>query len=308
MYPVHFGIPDLRTGEDPYLAREEDLAAATALAARAPDTDFSALLASYYATNDKVPPDQVAMFTQGALAAGDRALATLAACERSDRRVNAPPPPTVATLLDIGCGTAPLAIMAARRGYRAVGVDVGFRWLVLARKRAQEAGVRVPLVCANAEVLPFRNGIFARAGGESILENTADPNQALHELARVLRHGGRLWLTTPNKRSLGPDPHLGVPAGGWWPERMLRRRAARDGKVFPKRTLFTGATLRRALDHAGFKDISIALPDIAAAQAAAQSLGVRAAIEGYRIAKRLPVVAQLLRGVAPTYLVTATRA
>jgi ubiquinone/menaquinone biosynthesis C-methylase UbiE len=306
-FAVHFGIPDLRTGEDPYLSREADLTAAKSLAARAADMDFQSLLASYYATNDKVPAAQVAMFTHGTLAAGDRAAATLAAWTRQDQRGAEQAAPG-ATVLDIGCGTAPLAIMAARRGFRAIGVDVGLRWLVLAQKRALEAGVDIPLVCANAEVLPLRNSTVVRAGGESILENAADPEQTLHELARVLRHGGRLWLTTPNKRSLGPDPHLGVMAGGWWPETWLRRHATRTGKVYPRRTLFTGASLRRSLEDAGFKQIAIALPDIAESQASSQSLVMQGVIAGYQVAKRVPVVGQLLRSIAPTYLVTATRA
>ena len=306
-YAVPFGIPDLRTGEDPYLSRADDLAAATALAARAPSVDFRSLLASYYATNDKVPSQQVAMFTHGTMAAGDRAAASLTAWQRQDARV-CDPLADGAIIIDIGCGTAPLAIAAAQRGFRAIGVDVGLRWLVLAQKRAQEAGVDVPLVCGNVEVLPFRNASVARVAGESILENAADPDQAAHELARVLRRGGRLWLTTPNKRSLGPDPHLGVIAGGWWPESWLKRHAARAGKVFPQRTLFTSADLRQLLTMTDFKEIAIELPDISAAQAASQSLPIRGAIAGYHVMKRLPLAASLLRAVAPTYLVSATRA
>jgi len=306
-YAVHFGIPDLRTGEDPYLGRADDFAAASALAARAPSVDFRSLLASYYATNDKVPPKQVTMFTHGTMAAGDRAVASLAAWQRQDARV-ADPLAAGAIMIDIGCGTAPLAIAAAQRGFRAIGVDVGLRWLVLAQKRAQEAGVDVPLVCANVEVLPFRNASAARVAGESILENAADPTQAAHELARVLRRGGRLWLTTPNKRSLGPDPHLGVIGGGWWPEAWLKRHAARAGKVFPQRTLFTGSDLRLLLEMTDFKEIAIDLPDISAAQAASQSLAIKGAITGYHVMKRLPLAASLLRAVAPTYLVSATRA
>jgi SAM-dependent methyltransferase len=305
-YPVHFGIPDLRTGDDPYLSRAEDLAAATRLAAKAPTCDFAELLQSYYATNDRVAREQVAQFTRGTLAAAGRAQQALDAWERHDRRVAAPRV-AGATMLDVGCGTGPLAIAAARRGWQAVGVDVGLRWLVLAQQRCREAGVQVPFVCANVEILPFLDGCVARAGGESIIENATDPAQALLELSRVLQHGGRLWLTTPNKRSLGPDPHLGVPAGGWWPERMLKRHAERAGKVYPRRQLFTHAALREALEHADFEDIRIELPDIAETQAATQSPLVRQAIGAYRVARRVPVARSLLRAVAPTYLVSATR-
>jgi len=168
--------------------------------------------------------------------------------------------------------------------------------------------VDVPLVCANVEVLPFADGTAARAGGESILENAADPKQALHELARVLKRGGRLWLTTPNKYSLGPDPHLGVMAGGWWPDALLKRHATRAGKVFPRRTLFTSRSIRRSLEAADFGQIVIELPDVSEAQKTSQSLVMQRAIAGYQALKRLPVAGTLLRTVAPTYLVTATRA
>ena len=306
IFPVLFGIPDLRTGQDPYLSKADDLIAASSLASRAPAMDFRALLASYYETNDKVPPSQVALFTNGTIAAGERAERTLAAWERQDARA-ATRPREGATLLDVGCGTAPLAIAAARRGWRAIGLDVGLRWLVLAKKRAEETGVAVPLVCANAEVLPFCDGAAARAGGESILENASDPDQALHELARVLGRGGRLWLSTPNKRSVGPDPHLGVMAGGWWPESWLKRHAERAGKVYPRRRLFTTGALRRSLEAADFAHVTIELPDVSDAQKLSQSLVMRGAIGAYQLLKRIPVVGRMLRSVAPTYLVTATR-
>jgi len=306
IFPVLFGIPDLRTGQDPYLSKADDLAAAAALASRAKTMDFRSLLASYYETNAKVSPSQVALFTHGTIAAGDRAERTLATWERQDTHATTRPRER-ATLLDVGCGTAPLAIAAARRGWRAIGLDVGLRWLVLARKRADEAGVDIPFVCANAEVLPFCDGAAARAGGESILENASDPDQALHELARVLGRGGRLWLTTPNKRSLGPDPHLGVMAGGWWPERWLKRHAERAGKVYPRRRLFTAGTLHRSLEAADFAQVMIELPDVSEAQKASQSLVIRSAIGAYQLVKRVPVAGRVLRSVAPTYLVTATR-
>ncbi|MGQ0537991.1 MAG: methyltransferase domain-containing protein [Gemmatimonadaceae bacterium] len=309
-YPVYMGIPDLRTGADPYLTQQEDLAAAQTLADRAAGGhDFPALVAAYYAGNDKVPERQVQRFTSGVIAARGRAEATLAAWLHNERKLGTRHPS--GALLDVGCGTAPLAIAALQSTAgvieAAIGVDVGLRWLVLARRRAAEAGVQLPLVCANAEVLPFRDGSAARAGGESILENTGNPAQALHELARVLVPGGRLWLTTPNKYSLGPDPQLGTWAAGLWPQAALRRFAANAGMAWPQRTLFTPRTLHRALERAGFRQIEIVLPDIAAAQRSGQSRMMQSAIDVYHVIKRVPLARRVLRAVGPTLLVTATR-
>ena len=64
--------------------------------------------------------------------------------------------------LDVGTGTADLAVVVAGQGIRAVGVDIALRWLVVARRRAELAGVDIDLICCNAEHLPFADGTFAR--------------------------------------------------------------------------------------------------------------------------------------------------
>ena len=43
--------------------------------------------------------------------------------------------------LDIGTGTGDLATVVAERGITAVGIDIAMRWLVVARRRAELAGV-----------------------------------------------------------------------------------------------------------------------------------------------------------------------
>lgn len=304
-YDVVWGIPDLRTGDDPYLSRAEDLAAAERLASRAHELDFAGLFALYYEGNAKVPPAQVAQFTRGVLAAGARADAAIAvwldgAADQRDVRTLA--------ALDLGCGTGPLGIGLATRGARPLGVDVGMRWLVMARKRGVEAGVDLPVVCANAEALPIADGAMRVVAGESVLENLADPSRGVREVHRALAPGGQLWLATPNRRSIGPDPHLGVPAGGWWPEARLRRYAERSGKVYPRRRLFSAPELTRDLTAAGFHDIRLALPRVADAQRQGLPAWINAAIGGYHLARRLPISRPLLLAIGPTILCTATRA
>ena len=44
------------------------------------------------------------------------------------------------TALDLGCGTAPLSIAATKRYKVVAGVDIAFRWLVVAKKRVAEMG------------------------------------------------------------------------------------------------------------------------------------------------------------------------
>jgi hypothetical protein len=111
----------------------------------------------------------------------------------------------------------------------------------------------------------------------------------------------------PNKSSLGPDPHLGVLAGGWWPEARLRRHAERTGKVFPRRRLFTSSDLRRELATVGFRDVRVAPPRIAESQRAGLSPWLALAVGGYHIARRLPLVRSIVLSLGPTMLSTAVR-
>ncbi len=299
-YPVTCGIPDLRTSGDPYLTTADDAAAARALASRDDGRSFGALYASYYEGNAKVPPEQVARFTHGVLAAADRADATVDTWRELGAVL-----PREGIVLDLGSGTAPLATLLATRGHRVLAVDAGLRWLVLARRRAAERGIDLPVICANAEALPLRDEAVAAVVGESILENVADAEAVLRELHRVLPLHGLVALTTPNRHSLGPDPHLGLLAGGWRSTDTLRRHAERSGQVMPRRRLFTPRELARALQQAGFGGVRTSLPRFADAQRAGLPLPVNLAIGGYHAARRIPVLNSIVLQVAPTIAVVA---
>src|SRR5579862_2322556 len=63
--------------------------------------------------------------------------------------------------LELGCGGARWSIALARRGARAVGLDLSSAQLGHARREVARAGVAVPLVQGSAERMPFAAGSFA---------------------------------------------------------------------------------------------------------------------------------------------------
>jgi 2-polyprenyl-6-hydroxyphenyl methylase/3-demethylubiquinone-9 3-methyltransferase len=99
-----------------------------------------------------------------------------------------------ALVLDAGCGYGPFSEAAARRGAAVVSVDIGTR---LVRRASARAGSRG--VVADACSLAFRSGSFDVVVSSEMIEHTPDPERAVAELARVLRSGGLLVVTTPNR-------------------------------------------------------------------------------------------------------------
>jgi ubiquinone/menaquinone biosynthesis C-methylase UbiE len=197
---------------------------------------------------------------------------------------------------------------AARRWPVCVGVDGSLRRLVLARRRLLEAGVHARLVCANVDALPFPDGVFDRVVAEWILEVAPNQGRALREWNRMLSADGRLWLTTPNRWSMGPDPHLGAPAAGWWPKLLLESWAKRHGMVLPQRALLGARRLRRLLREAGFDQVRLAKHDVDDATTENRTVDIRRTPGTRKALKDVPLIRQLVQRITPTLLAAAGRA
>ena len=63
-------------------------------------------------------------------------------------------------LLDVGCGSGQLALIAAKDGLEVTGVDIAANWVERAQARARAEGVRVRFEVADAEALPYDAASF----------------------------------------------------------------------------------------------------------------------------------------------------
>lgn len=99
-------------------------------------------------------------------------------------------------LLDVGAAYGFAVAEAARRGWRAVGVEIS-------RPAAAQADQVAPgrVGVADALRLPFADGAFDAVTLWDVIEHLADPHAAVAELSRLTRPGGRLVLTTGDVES-----------------------------------------------------------------------------------------------------------
>jgi SAM-dependent methyltransferase len=100
-------------------------------------------------------------------------------------------------LLDVGTGTGGnVAIPAARRGAKVVGLDLAPEHFEHARRRAAEADVEVEWVEGDAQDMPFADESFDRVVSTFGAMFAPEHERAAAELVRVCRPGGRVAMTT----------------------------------------------------------------------------------------------------------------
>ena len=99
-------------------------------------------------------------------------------------------------VLDVGAGTADLSILAADQvgnGGAVVATDLNEAMLVIGKKKLTTRNLsRISCTLANAECLPFPDGSFDAVMTGFCLRNVSDLNQALQEIYRLLKPGGRM--------------------------------------------------------------------------------------------------------------------
>ena len=96
-------------------------------------------------------------------------------------------------VLEDGCGVGRYVEHLSQAGGAVFGLEYDFARASEARLRSQR------IVNAAGELLPFPDGTFDLVLSHEVLEHVDDDRQAVGEIARTLRKGGRLVVFVPNR-------------------------------------------------------------------------------------------------------------
>jgi ubiquinone/menaquinone biosynthesis C-methylase UbiE len=148
-------------------------------------------------------------------------------------------------VLEVGCGRGGFAIWLSKNApqFKITALDFSGAAIEIARETAAAEGAAVEFVQGDAQALPFERESFDLVISCECMEHVPDPEKMACELARVLKPGGRLALTTPSQLN-------GMLIA--WAHSYVMGRAYNSGAgVQPHENFYFFWTVRRYLRRAG---------------------------------------------------------
>jgi ubiquinone/menaquinone biosynthesis C-methylase UbiE len=164
-------------------------------------------------------------------------------------------------VLEVAPGPGYFSIELARLGnFSITGLDLSHTFVKIAAKKAAEAGVKVDFRQGSASHMPFAAGSFDFLLCRAAFKNFGQPVEALQEMFRVLRPGGRALIidlkgdASPTEISREVD-HMGLS----FCNRILTKLAFRT--MLLKRA-YTKEQFQQMLAQTGFSAVEIADPGL----------------------------------------------
>jgi SAM-dependent methyltransferase len=101
------------------------------------------------------------------------------------------------SVLDAGCGGGGMPLSFAEEARQVVGIDLAPRFAEAGHRLAAERGLRnLHFTRADGQALPFSDAAFDMVLSHAVIEHVADAARYMRELARVLKPGGTMYLST----------------------------------------------------------------------------------------------------------------
>lgn len=168
-------------------------------------------------------------------------------------------------LLDVGCGDGGFLRLARALGHDASGIEFDAAAAALAQGHGFEVFV------GGVELAPITPHSIDQITLSHVIEHLYDPVAMLRRMRAWLKPGGRIWLQTPNIDSAGAHA-FGANWRGLEPPRHL--------------VMFNAASLRFALERAGFVDAALMPPQLDAQFFIGQSRAIQDRQDPYALGRR----------------------
>ena len=160
--------------------------------------------------------------------------------------------PAGGAILEVAPGPGRLSIRLAQLGrYRVTGLDISRTFVEIEQKNAAAAGVTVDFRLGSASQMPFGDAEFDRIVCQAAFKNFSRPVDALNEMQRVLKPGGRavifdLNADTPDADTDREVDGMGLNALNAWFTRLTF-------KLMLKKTAYTPARFTALVARSRFK-------------------------------------------------------
>ena len=171
-------------------------------------------------------------------------------------------------ILDIGSGRGGFLVDVVKSGGDIIGVEVNPDYIRQSRDLAKKEGVGVRIIEGEAEKLPFGDNTFDFVNISEVIEHIESPSEMLGEVWRVLKKGGKAYLSVPSRYSYH-DPHFHLYFVNWIPRFLsdayigvFGKHKDYFGKEAGRQSLkemhyFTFRKIKKVLSEHGFKVVDI---------------------------------------------------
>ncbi len=189
-------------------------------------------------------------------------------------------------VLELGCGTGYFTRELVDTGAEITAIDISPDLLEVARSEIQAGNVE--FIVDNAYEISFEDETFDHVIGSSVLHHL-EINQALAEIYRVLKPGGRIAFTEPNMMNPQIALQKNIP--------VLKRKMGDS----PDETAFFRGQMIKLLRASGFSSIRVVPFDFL--HPAVPPVLIRTVSGAGRLAERIPLV----RGIAGSLYIVASK-
>jgi 2-polyprenyl-3-methyl-5-hydroxy-6-metoxy-1,4-benzoquinol methylase len=210
--------------------------------------------------------------------------------------------------LDVGCGSGGLLADVARLGVTGAGIDASMMMLVAAKHMIEAHGGIARLACAYAEALPIGSGTLGSVTMFDSIEHVVSVPRTIAEGCRVLKPGGHLAMSTPNRFSLAAEPHVFVWGVGWLPRSLQAPYVRwRSGQDYSGTQLLSTWEMSRQLRQHPDLEFELRVPQIPVEEIEHFSVRKAALARLYNKIATIRAARPALLAVGPFYQVVARR-